>query len=625
MLRRKTERFEDKDYGLVVVGGGMAGLCAALAAARHGARVALINARPVLGGNASSEIRIHISGADQSLKQPDFAEAGLLYELMLENKSRNENFSYSTWDMILFEAVYKEENLTAYHNTVMYDCEMDGDRIAAILCVQETTEMRFRLSAPIFVDATGNGTLGYYAGAAFRMGSEPRSAYGEPHAPEEPNNDRMGNTIMMKAANLGHPVAFKPPVFAKPLSEKQLAKRIHCADMRDQIDVSESPNPEEYKRTSMTSSAAIDYGYWWLELMGEGEDIIPEYETLRDELMAYAYGLWDHIKNNDEGVHRHHAENYQLEWVGALPGMRESRRLEGDYILTECDILEHRIFDDAVCYGGWCVDLHAPHGLLDFERLPSDCNFYEGVYTIPYRCFYSRNVSNLMMAGRNISASRLAMASTRIIGCCTVGGEAVGIAAAACLRHGCMPRDLAPHIREVQQAVLRDGGFLPGFRNEDAGDLARAARWSASSFVAGGEPEQAGNGIARKLGAQSNAWISKGIASEGETLRMEWDGARTLSQLRITFHSDFRYPIRITMSPNRQAQQRPGVPAELVKDYDLVFKLEGSTVRTLSVRGNHQRLNVLELDGICCDSVELRCLAMHGAEEITVFEVRAYA
>lgn len=146
--------------------------------------------------------------------------------------------------------------------------------------------------------------------------------------------------------------------------------------------------------------------------------------------MAYAYGIWDHIKNNKEGLHQHHAENYALDWVGALPGMRESRRLEGDYLLNENDILEHRRFDDAVCYGGWCVDMHAPHGLLDEDKLPSDCNFYEGVYTIPYRSYYSRNIDNLFMAGRDISTSRMGLASTRIIGCCAIGGEAVGLAAA---------------------------------------------------------------------------------------------------------------------------------------------------------------------------------------------------
>ena len=330
-------RFEKKHYDVIVVGGGMAGLCAAIAAARQGVHTALIQARPVLGGNASSEIRIHISGADQSLKQPDYAEGGLLYELMLENKKNNEQFSYSVWDMVLFEKAKEEKDLEVFFNTVMYDCETKDDRIVSIYCVQETTEMRYQLYAPVFVDATGNGTLGYYAGAEYRKGSEPQSEFGELHAPQQPNNYRMGNSILLKAKDMGHPVKFTPPSFAKKLTEEQLAKRIHCVQMRDTINCDDSPNPEEYKRTSMTSSACVDYGYWWLELCGDGEDIITEYEAIRDDLIAYAYGIWDHIKNNKEGIHEHHAENYALEWVGALPGVRESRRLVGDYLLSETD------------------------------------------------------------------------------------------------------------------------------------------------------------------------------------------------------------------------------------------------------------------------------------------------
>ena len=623
-MKRQAERYTEKHYDIVVVGGGMAGLNAAIAAARQGVRTALIHARPVLGGNASSEIRIHISGADQSLKQPQYAEGGLLYELMLENKARNENFSYSIWDMILFEAAYQQRNLDVFYNTCMYDCETQQDYITAILCVQETTEMRFRFTAPLFIDCTGNGTLGYYAGAEFRMGSEAKAEFNEPHAPETPDNHRMGNTILFRAVDMGHPVPFKAPAFAKHLSEEQLKKRIHCAEMRKQIDLGDLPDPEEYRRTSMTSSACSDYGYWWLELMGEGDDIIPDYETIRDDLMAYAYGIWDHIKNGHENIHCHHAENYALTWVGALPGMRESRRLMGDYILNECDILSHRVFDDTIAYGGWCVDLHAPHGLLDFDKLPSNCSFYEGVYGIPYRSYYSKNIQNLMMAGRNISTSRLGLASTRIIGCCAIGGQAVGIAAALCTRYQCTPRELKPHIRELQQLILKEDGFLPSFKNEDPLDVARTASFTASSYRLGGEPQQVANGVSRAMDGQQNAYISNGISPHGETLAMRLGQTHLLRELRLTFHSDFSFPIRITIAPNRQKQQRPGIPAELVKDYDVIFKKENAVVHTLSVRDNHQRLNVLSFPSVACDEVIFNFLSTNGAEDITVFEVRAY-
>ena len=613
------KRFKEEEYGFIVVGGGMSGLCAAMSAARHGTRTALIHARPVLGGNASSEIRIHISGADQSLKQTDYAESGLVYELMLENKACNDTFNYSMWDVVLFEKAKKEPNLTIFFNTAMYDVETEEDRIIAIRCFQETTEMRYRFTAPLFADCTGNGTLGYFAGAEYRQGSESKAETGEPDAPEMPNNERMGNTILMKAVNVGHPVKFTPPSFTKKLSEHQLRYRVHSKTMK--VDASMAPDPEEWLRLSACSCAAVDYGYWWLELMGDGDDIIEDYEKIRDDLYAYAFGIWDHIKNGGD----HGADNYVLQWLGALPGMRESRRLMGDYILSESDILEHKVFDDAVVYGGWCVDLHAPHGLLDFDLLPSDCHHFEGVYTIPYRCYYSKNIKNMFMAGRDISTTKLGLASTRIIGCCAIGGQAVGTAAALCRKYDCDPRELAPHIGELQQQILKDDGFLPApYRNTDPEDMALRAKFSATSFTDGAEPGKVANGVSRKLGTEMNAWISDGMSDKGETLTMKLEKPETVSQLRLTFDSNFAYPIRVTMSANRQAQQRIGVAPELVKDYDVVLIREGREVGKYEVRDNHQRLNVVNVEPAVCDTVEFRFIATNGLPEVRVFEVRAY-
>jgi Succinate dehydrogenase/fumarate reductase, flavoprotein subunit len=612
------KRYQEVSYDIVVVGGGMAGLCAAISAARHGAKVGLVHARPVLGGNASSEIRIHISGADQSLRQTDYAESGLLYELMLENKSRNDTFNYSIWDMVLFEAAKNEKNLTVYLNCPMFDCSVDGDIITSISCFQETTELTLKISAPLFVDATGNGTLGYFAGADYTQGSESNKEYGEPHAPDQPNNERMGNTILMKAVDTGHPVKYEPPAFAKKLTEHQLRYRVHSKTMK--VDASMAPDPEEWLRLSACSCAAVDYGYWWLELMGDGDDIIPDYEKIRDDLMAYAYGLWDHIKNGGQ----HGAENFALEWVGALPGMRESRRLLGDYVLNECDILEHRQFDDAVAYGGWCVDLHAPHGLLDFDVLPSDCHHFTGVYTIPYRSYYSRNIRNLFLAGRDISTSKLGLASTRILGCCAVGGQAIGTAAALCVKYNVLPRELAPHIPEVQQLLLKDDAFLPNILNQDEKDFARKATFTASSAKSNGTPQNVVNGVSRKLGDKTNAWISNGLSANGETLCMKLDAPHTISELRLTFDSNFAYPIRVTMSANRQAQQRIGVPPELVKDYTITAFRNGKAVYTKDIKDNHQRHNVVAIPPVECDAIEFRFTATNGAADVTVYEVRAY-
>ncbi len=618
-MKRVAERFQEKEYDLVVVGGGMAGICAAMEAARGGARTALVHARPVLGGNASSEVRVHISGADHSLEKPDYAESGILYELMLENKARNDYFNYSIWDMILFEAVKNQPNLTVYLNTVLYDCETDGDRITAAICVQETTEMRYRFTAPLFADCTGNGTLGYYAGAEYRQGSESKEQTGELDAPEQPNNERMGNTIFFRARDMGHPVKFTPPSFAKKYTEKDLKYRMHCANHK--VDFSGCKDPEKNEACGGVSARGVDYGYFWIELMGDKDDIITDYENIRDDLVAALYGVWDHIKNGGD----HGAENHALEWVGMLPGTRESRRLVGDYLLNETDILDNCIFDDAVAYGGWCVDLHAAHGLLDTHIMPSgDCRFYDGIYTIPYRCYYSKNISNLFMAGRNISATKLGMCSARIIGCCAIGGQAVGAAAALCTKYGCTPRALTPHISELQQVLLGHDHFIPGFVNRDELDLARTATFTATSFKHGGEPENVKDGISRRLGDDTHAWVSDGIKVGGETLTMTFDRSETLSELRFTFDSDFNYPIRVTMAPRRQVQQRLGVPEELVRDYDVIFKNGDKTVNTIQVRDNHQRHNILKFEPTVCDSVQLKVFSTHGEPQITVFEVRAY-
>lgn len=609
------KRKEFSTYDVVVVGGGMAGVCAALASARNGAKTALVHARPVLGGCGSSEIRIHINSATDGARKPELEETGILYELMLKNKMYNPHFEYCLWDMTLFEAVKQQENLTTYLNTCMIDAVAEDNHIRQVICFQETTEKWITLDAEIFVDATGNGTLGAFVDAEFRIGSEAKSEFNEPHAPEVPDLNRMGNTILFRAIDMGHPVKFTPPSFAKKFTEHDLRYRVHSN--RHQIDFSMADDPEDYKRTSTTSSSCSDYGYWWLELMGEGDDIIPEYENIRDELNAYLYGVWDHIKNGGD----HGAENYQLIWVGTLPGMRESRRLVGDYLFNENDVFDERIFDDAIAFGGWSVDLHADHGAKDLDVLPSKAWNIPGAYTIPYRSYYSKNIDNLMMAGRDISCTRLGMASTRIIATCAVGGQGVGTAAAFCHKYGCKPRELMPHIKEVQQTLLKQDAFLPGFVNEDEADFARKATFTATAETEEGKASNVNNGIARTYLGQFNGWQAKNV---GETLTMTLNEPVELSSVQLTFDSNFKYPIRVTMAPLRQAQQRPGVPMELVKDYTIKLMRNGEVVKSIDVEGNYLRQNVISFEKTLCDRVDFQFHATNGSEAVTVFEVRAY-
>lgn len=605
------------EYDVIVVGGGMTGLCAALASARHGARTALVQDRPVLGGNASSEIRMHICGASANMKKPDLCEGGIVHELMLRNKQVNDSYNFSIWDAVLFSAAKAEKNLTLYLNTTMHEAVRVGDRIESIRCYQMTTEKHLTLSARIFADCTGNGTLGAFAGMEFFTGSESRDAYHEPHAPEQANRNRMGNTLLFKAANVGHPVKFVPPVDAIHFTEEQLKLRKHTPDVPD--DVLKNASKEEI--FMLFDGYCQDYGYWWIEIPGEAEDIISEYEDIRDLLVRAVYGVWDHIKNGGD----HGAENYELTWVGMLPGVRESRRMAGDYVLNENDVLENRRFEDAVAYGGWHIDNHVAGGLFAFDEIPSFVYEFPGAYTIPYRSYCARGLSNLYIAGRCMSASKLAMATTRVMGTCAVGGQAVGTAAALCIQYGCDVRGLQGHMKALQQTLLRDDCYIPDLVNEDALDLARSARITASSEQPGYEAQKVVSGVTRALGGESNAWHSQGMGPEGEWISLALSEPAAIRQVQLTLDSDFSHEKKITLSSRRQKQQLPGVPKELLRDFDVELLYQGRTVESRQVRENGLRLVRVDFPGAVCDEIRVRIHATNGAPEARIFEIRAYS
>lgn len=615
----EKKKVKNAEYDVVVIGGGMSGICAALAAARHGARTALVHDRHVLGGNASSEIRMHICGASENLAKPDLEESGILHEIMLDNKSRNDYYNFSIWDMVLFSTVKRQKNLTVYLSTAMESCEMgEGSTIRSIDAYQLTTETHWKISGKVFIDCTGNATLGYYAEAEFRTGSEGRDEFGEPDAPGQPNKERMGNTLLFKAVDRGHPVAFKKPDFARTFTEEELKYRthsaVHGAQIKGEVD-------KAYVRMTSFSTSSVDYGYWWIELPGETDDIIDEYEQIRDELVSCIYGIWDHLKNGGD----HGAENYDLEWVGMLPGSREGRRLIGDYILNENDILSNRQFEDAVAYGGWPMDIHTAKGLYDFDELPSRVKSFDGAYTIPYRSYYSKNISNLMMAGRDISASKMAMGSTRVMGTCAVGGQAVGTAAALCIKYDCDPRGAQEHMRELQQMLLKDDAYIPGIWNEDPKDLARRAKVTATSAREGCPPENVINGISRDEDGHRNLWISGKGRTEGEMLTLHLADRQPVSEVHLTFDSNFHYPIKITLSRKRQAQQRIGVPPELIRDYTVTLWQGDKKAAKQTVTENVQRKNIVTFPTTECDRVTVMVHKTNGSNEAHIYEIRVYS
>ena len=609
--------YVEKSYDVVVVGGGLSGMCAAIAAARHGAQTAIIQNRSVYGGNASSEVRMHIVGASSHTAKSDLAETGILLEMLMENKRRNPYASFPVFDSILWEFIHFQENLTPYLNTNMDDAVVEDGKITAVICHQNTTETEFKIFGKIFVDATGHGTLGTMAGCESRWGSEGKDAHGEPNAPDMANDDTQGNTIMFSAIDRGEPVKFIKPKWAYTFTEEDLKYRGHSNSIGSHADGGALVEFEEGSGR-LPAFFNVDSGYWWIEVGGDWDDIIRQGEELRDELVKCVYGVWDHLKNQGD----HGIDTLDLDWVGMVPGYRESRRLVGDYLLTEMDVRANRVFDDAVAYGGWQMDQHVRRGIWDFDKHPSRILNFPGCYTIPYRCYYSNQVSNLMMAGRDISATKMAFGSTRVMGTCAVGGQAVGTAAAIAIAKGCTPAEVGNHIDELQQTLLKDDCYIPGFANHDPADLCRSAKVTATSFKEGCEPENVINGVARRVGKNENAWESVGL--ENAVLTLALAEAAEVNQIRVTFDPNLTKEIMPSMTRNVRDRQVKGMPHELVKDYKVEALLGGEVVWSKDVAENYQRLNIHELDAVKCDTIRITALSTHGIDSARIYEVRAY-
>ncbi|MDT0268586.1 FAD-dependent oxidoreductase [Streptomyces sp. DSM 44915] len=439
----------------VIVGGGLAGTCAAITAARAGARVVLVQDRPVLGGNASSEIRLWALGASaQSSNNNRWArEGGVLDEILVENTFRNPEGNAVLFDTVLLEKVSAEPNITLLLNTAATGATKDGDRIRSVtaFCAQDST--RYELTAPVFCDASGDGVLGYLAGAAYRMGAEGREEFGELFAPEESYGALLGQSIYFYSKDVGAPVRFTPPSYALP-------------------DITEIPRWRSF------NTAVQGCRLWWIEYGGR-LDTVHDTERIKWELWKVVYGVWNHLKNSGDFPE---ADTLTLEWVGLIPGKRESRRFEGLHMLRQQDIVEQRTHPDAISSGGWSMDLHPADGVFSAHDGSSHLHA-RGVYQIPYRCAVSRDVPNLLLAGRIISVTHVAFASTRVMATCAQIGQAVGLAAARCARDGLLPADLVEpeRMRALQRDLLRTGQHIPGLSLDDPDDLARQATLTASS------------------------------------------------------------------------------------------------------------------------------------------------
>ena len=497
-IMRKDFKTEIIEVDFCVVGGGLAGMAAAVSAARHGTKVALVQDRPVLGGNSSSEIRMHVCGAHGDNNR----ETGILEELALDNLYYNRTPSYSVWDAVLYGKTQYQENLTLILNASVNSCEMDGNTITSVKAWQTTTGTWIEIRAKLFADCSGDGILAPLSGADFRMGREGRSEFNESIAPEVADKKTMGMSCLFQAREYPEAQPFTPFPWANSYGEKD-------------IEWLEGRNIDVYSTN-----------FWWMEVGGEVDSILDR-ERCREELLRIAFGVWDYIKNHSPNKDKY--ANFALDWQGFLPGKRESRRYYGDVILSQNDIEAEGRFEDLVAYGGWSMDDHFPAGIHHkgpgtiFHPAPSP-------FGIPYRSLYSRNIANLFCAGRCHSATHSAMSSTRVMATTTLMGQAAGTAAAIAVRDSLQPRGVyEKRLGELQQTLMDDDCWLP-WQKRKISDLCTDAKLAASA----GDPEMLRNGVDRQREDSANLWQ----APIGSHVEYMFDSEVELSSVRIVFDSN---------------------------------------------------------------------------------------
>lgn len=419
-------------YDLVVVGGGIAGMSAAISAARLGCKVALIHNRPVLGGNNSSEIRVHLGGRIES---GPYKELGNLQKEFGPTRGGNAQPADFYEDEKKEQIIAKEKNITLFSNFHALAVNMDGSKIKSVVAKHiETGEERI-FTAPVFSDCTGDGTIGYLAGADFAMGRESKDEFDEETAPEVADKMTMGASVQWYSVDEEQPTGFALFNYGIKFTDQSCEK--------------------------------VTMGEWTWET-GMNYDQINDFERIRDYGLLVVYSNWSYLKNElkENDLYR----NRKLDWVAYVAGKRESRRLLGDYILKESDLTKFVVHEDGTAATTWTIDLHYPDPKntanfpgQEFKSIAVHKPIYP--YPIPYRCFYSRNVDNLFMAGRNISVTHVALGTVRVMRTTGMMGEVVGMAASLCKKHNTTPRGIYHHYLNDLKALLKEGVGQKGLPN----------------------------------------------------------------------------------------------------------------------------------------------------------------
>lgn len=556
------------DTDLCVVGGGMAGLCCAIAAARKGISVVLIQDRPVLGGNASSEIRMWIGGAHGK----DNRETGIIEEIFLENFYQNKGLKYPIWDSVLYEKAMAEKNLTLLLNTTCLDATMNGNKIESVKAWQLNAETFHVVSAKYFADCSGDSILAPLSGANYRYGREAKAEFDERIPPDVADKKTMGMSCLFQIRETDHKVEFTPPDWAYVYETD--------ADL---------PHKDHRK----------DNNFWWIEVGGEW-DCIHDSDRCREDLLKICYGVWDHMKNRGD----HGVDNWELEWIGFLPGKRESRRYVGKYTVTQNDVEAAGHFDDIVAYAGWSMDDHFPQGFYYRDGYPTIFHPAPRPWGLPLRSMISENIENLVFAGRNISVTHAALSSSRVMATCSILGQALGTAVAQALDNGCHVADV--DIDTLQQTLMEDDCFIP-FHTRRVPEIVKSAQCSADVVR---------NGVDR---GEENCWVGH----EGDVVEYTFPEDTAISQVRLVFDSDLNRDYHNMPCNIPLEQKKFKLPSTLISRYRVEAIASDGTEYSLEVNNNHQRF-VKHFVSWNVKTLRFIPLATHGCEEFHLFsfEVR---
>lgn len=554
---------------LCVVGGGLSGLAAAVAAAREGLSVVLMHERPVLGGNASSEIRMCVCGAHGDNNR----ETGIVEELMLKNLYRNPRRSYPIWDTTVHELAIDEKNIKLLLNCTCMDADIEeGEfehgrtvKINSVKGYQMTTQKMITVKAKYFCDSSGDSILAPLTGAEFRMGREAASEFGEDTEVAVADDMTMGSSCLIYGEEVDDDVKFIPPAWYNKFDRSFADRRYYG------IEKGES--------------------FWYLEL-GGNRNTIDDAEEIRDDLLALAMGMWNYVKNTQEGN-----EKWELDFMNFLPGKRESRRMCGEYILNSKDIIDNKVFEDEIAFGGWGIDDHYPGGFFHIGKANKAFKT-PAPHSLPYRSLYSKNVDNLFFAGRNISATHMAMSNTRVMATCALLGEAVGKAAAVANRY-----NLAPHgvylerMEEVQDLLMAEDCFLPNKKRKISDVCKKAEIIGADDSIRNGEDRA--HEIYGNKGEVAGAMVKLGDKIEYNL------GGETVGTVHIVFNSDLnretlagttteRRLVYCASRPKGRPQQY--MPKTLCKAFRLVGFVGDEEIEILNVTDNIKRSYNIKVD-----------------------------